>query len=135
MTANIIFYHRNKSNQECNLIVSHIECTDCLDLQVDSGEVKIPKYIGKQFHVIKLKNGFLKKEPNLTDLTLNDTVIFSRLRREYKKGQIGEETQYRDFSFKYRVKGFVTGFDKNGHTIFQINEYFRLDTIYSNQFE
>jgi hypothetical protein len=125
----------NEAKDQSTLIISHQECSDCLDAHVDSGEVKISSIIKAQFKGIELKGGRIKSEPNLTDLNLNDDLLFKQLWGGYMKVNIENDTLTYDFFNRYRVKGYVLGFDSTGHTLFRITEYAVLDSLTSKQFE
>jgi hypothetical protein len=125
----------NENQDESTLIISHQECSDCLDAHVDSGEVKISSLIKAQFKGIELKGGRIKSEPNLTDLNLNDDLIFNQLWGGYLKVNIENDTLNYDFFNRYRVKGYVTGFDSTGHILFRVTEYAVLDSLTNKKFE
>jgi hypothetical protein len=123
-------------SDECILIISHQECTGCLDFQIDSGDVKILESVSGQFKEIKLKNGYIKKAPNLTDFKFKDTSLFTRLWGEeyFKVNGFGDTLRY-NFDKKYRIKGSIIGFDIKGNTLFTLTQYQELDSIYSKQFD
>jgi hypothetical protein len=134
----ICFYlncQESSDKNNCVLIISHQECTDCLDVHVDSGEVKIPKHIQALFKGIKLKSGRVKNEPNLADLNLNDATLFKHLWGGYFKVNSENDTLNYDFFNRYRVKGYVLGFDSTGHTLFRISEYAVLDSLTNKKIE
>jgi hypothetical protein len=125
----------NETKDQSTLIISHQECSDCLDAHVDSGEVKISSLIRAQFKGIERKGGRIKREPNLTDLNLNDDLLFKQLWGGYLKVNIEKDTLNYDFFNRYRVKGYVMGFDSTGHTVFKVTEYAVLDSLTNKKFE
>ena len=83
------------------IIVGHNECTDCADLQVDSGFIYISQNLFDQIDTMKKDTGlFTPNRISASDLYLSDKKYFYKL--------WPDTINFKDFYKVYRVTGKVT---------------------------